>query len=221
MTANLEYGGAEADTLVREALSQSDLLAVQELTGEAVRQLQKAGLEVAFPFKTIHPQQDAGGVGLWSRYPIASSRLISGFQMPLVDAAVRTGPGDDTLRLLVVHLAGPWPQPITGWQRDIAALDATLRRVTDEAGTDPVVVAGDFNATSDLRPFRDLLRHGYGNAAAQAGEGRLPTFPNGAKIPAALDIDHILTRNCAVASAGTIPLRGSDHRALIATVEFS
>ena len=34
-----------------------------------------------------------------------------------------------------------------------------------------MIVAGDFNSTTDMRPFRALLRNGYRDAAEQSGAG--------------------------------------------------
>jgi endonuclease/exonuclease/phosphatase (EEP) superfamily protein YafD len=83
-----------------------------------------------------------------------------------------------------------------------------------------VIVAGDFNATMDMRPLRRLLDAGYRDAAEQAGAGLARTYPNRAGRPAILGIDHILLHDCAATTAHTVGLGGSDHRALLATIVF-
>ena len=36
--------------------------------------------------------------------------------------------------VVVAHIAGPWPQPIDGWRRDLDRLPVTLREVAERAG---------------------------------------------------------------------------------------
>jgi endonuclease/exonuclease/phosphatase (EEP) superfamily protein YafD len=79
-----------------------------------------------------------------------------------------------------------------------------------------VVVAGDFNATVDHAQFRDLLDHGYSDAAEQSGAGYLPTYPNDRWYGPLIGIDHVLVRGMRAGSVDTYGLPGSDHRALLA-----
>jgi endonuclease/exonuclease/phosphatase (EEP) superfamily protein YafD len=79
-------------------------------------------------------------------------------------------------------------------------------------------VAGDFNATYDVQPFRRLLRNGYRDAAEQGGSGFTPTYPANATPPPLIAIDHILTRRCTATSTDVVPLPGSDHRGLVSSI---
>jgi endonuclease/exonuclease/phosphatase (EEP) superfamily protein YafD len=97
-------------------------------------------------------------------------------------------------------------------------LPATLRQVAEQAGGSSVIVAGDLNSTTDMRPFRGLLRNGYRDAAEQSGAGIKPTFPADWRLPPVIAIDHILTRSCTATSLRTIKIAGSDHRGLAATL---
>jgi endonuclease/exonuclease/phosphatase (EEP) superfamily protein YafD len=124
------------------------------------------------------------------------------------------------LTVVVVHTPGPWPWPIDDWRRDLRRLPDTLLEEAEAAGSGAVVVAGDLNATFDMHPFRALLRNGYRDAAEQSGAGIAPTFPADRRLPPFLAIDHILTRSCTATSLRTIMLPGSDHRALVATVQL-
>jgi endonuclease/exonuclease/phosphatase (EEP) superfamily protein YafD len=87
--------------------------------------------------------------------------------------------------------------------------------------TDPgaVIVAGDFNSTPDERQFRDLMTNGYRDAVEQTGAGFAPTFPSRTWHPPLLTIDHVITRNAAAESIKTVYIPGSDHRALLATIQ--
>ena len=58
-----------------------------------------------------------------------------------------------------------------------------------------MIVAGDLNATSDMRSFRRLLQTGFKSAVEQSGAGLVRTFPANLPIPALVGIDHILTLN--------------------------
>jgi endonuclease/exonuclease/phosphatase (EEP) superfamily protein YafD len=79
-----------------------------------------------------------------------------------------------------------------------------------------VVVAGDFNATVDHAQFRDLLDHGYADAAESSGAGYLPTYPTDRWYGPLIGIDHVLFRGMQADSADTYDLPGSDHRAVLA-----
>jgi endonuclease/exonuclease/phosphatase (EEP) superfamily protein YafD len=82
------------------------------------------------------------------------------------------------------------------------------------------VVAGDFNATLDHAAFRDVLRLGYADSAAQTGNGLIPTWgpPDRAAL---LTLDHVLAdRACAVLGYSVQAVPGSDHRAVFAEIQL-
>ncbi len=98
---------------------------------------------------------------------------------------------------------------------------ATLRDIDAWSGGGAVIVAGDFNSTLDMRPFRDLLHNGYRDAAEQAGAGFIATFPVDMPwLPSLVAIDHILTLRCAALAVHTVTISGSDHRALAGTISL-
>ncbi|BDX34268.1 hypothetical protein TUM20985_48150 [Mycobacterium antarcticum] len=218
MTINMLYGRAKPETLMTAARERADVLLIQELTPEAVRRLDAAGIETTFPYQELDARPSSAGVGVYSRYPITDSRRIGGYQLAMVTARVRIPQVPHDVSLLSVHLDAPWPRPIIGWQQDIAKFPSTLSEVVVETGDGAVLVGGDFNSTIDMRPFRALLTNGYQDAARQAGSGRNVTYPANKRYPPVLGIDHILTRNATAASTATIELPGTDHRAVLATV---
>jgi endonuclease/exonuclease/phosphatase (EEP) superfamily protein YafD len=218
MSVNLFEGRADPSDLMRSAGEQADVLAVQELTPEVADRLSAAGLDATFPYRWIDPRAGASGVGLWSRLPVHEARRIGGYAFAFLSARIQV-PGisiDPTV--VVAHVPGPWPSPIDSWRRDLDRLPATLLEVAEQTGGGSVIVAGDFNSTTDMRPFRGLLRNGYRDAAEQSGAGIKPTFPADGRLPPFVAIDHILIRNCTTASLSTITLPGSDHRGLAAVV---
>jgi endonuclease/exonuclease/phosphatase (EEP) superfamily protein YafD len=105
------------------------------------------------------------------------------------------------------------------WRRGITDAKTELNHFAEAVGPGAVIVAGDFNSTPDMRQFRDLLSNGYRDAVDQTGGGFAPTFSSDAWHPPLIVIDHVLTRQAAAASIRTVYIRGSDHRALLATIE--
>lgn len=218
LTANLEMGQADSEAVVAMADSSADVVAVQEMTQESADALSSAGMDNAFPYRVVLPAPVASGIGIWSRYPIVHSGRIDGYSLPMLGTRIRIpGVAVDTT-VLSVHLAAPWPQPIWHWQRDITAFSETLRDMADRAGAGAVIVAGDFNTTVDMAPFRELLAQGYDDATTQAGGGTARTYPARGWTPSLIGIDHILVRNATASTVQTMPIPGSDHRALHATV---
>jgi endonuclease/exonuclease/phosphatase (EEP) superfamily protein YafD len=122
--------------------------------------------------------------------------------------------------VLAVHLAAPWVQPLDRFRDDITRLPATLRELSRGAGAGAVIVAGDFNATIDMQPFRQLLDEGYRDAGEQAGAGLTRTYPSKPWRRPMIGIDHVLVYNCTATAAGTVDVPGSDHRGLATTIEL-
>ena len=219
MTANLGLGLADANAVADSARDLADVLVVQELTPAAVRGLSAAGLDHTFPHRALNPHNVASGVGVWSRHPIVESTPILGYEMPLLRTRIRIHGVVVDPTVVSAHLSGPWPQPIGDWRSDLAKFPATLEQLAKGAGAGAVIVAGDFNSTTDMRPFRHLLSDGYRDAAEQAGAGMTRSFPSRRWVPPLLGIDHILVYNCAATSARTVSIPGSDHRGLVATID--
>jgi len=219
MTVNMLFGHADPQAIADSAAAQADILLVQELTPEAVRGLSTAGLDGDFPHHALDARPQAAGVGVYSRYPITDSTRIGGFKLALVSARVHVAGTSTATTVASVHFAAPWPQPIDGWHSDFAAFPRTLADLAAQSGDGPTLIGGDFNATIDMQPFRELLTGGYRDASEQAGTGRVFTYPsNNRRIPPFMGIDHILTRNCVAASSQTLEIAGTDHRALLTTV---
>ncbi|WP_137145920.1 endonuclease/exonuclease/phosphatase family protein [Mycolicibacterium sp. CR10] len=218
LTANLGMGQADPPAFVALARDIADIVAVQEMTPEAADGLSEAGMDAVFPYRVVVPAPMASGIGIWSRHPIVDSGRIDGYSLPMLGARVRI-PGvvvDTTV--LSVHLAAPWPQPIGLWQRDIEKLPDTLREVGRTAGAGAVIVAGDFNATADMAPFRRLLEQGYSDAGEHGAAGLARTYPGRGSKPPLLGIDHVLVKNGSAATAATVVVPGSDHRGLLTTL---
>jgi len=221
LTANLQVGEADPNTLIDMVNHNADVVVVQELTPQLADTLNRTGIKATFPYQTLEPGEYGYGVGIWSRYPITASTRIQGYRLKMVRADIAVpGTHQDTV-FVAIHLPGPWPQNIDGWRDEIDRLPTTLGEIKDKANGRPVIVAGDFNATYDMAPFRRLLTNGYGDAAEQAGAGITRTFPSDTTWPPRFAIDHILTYNATATEAHTIRIPGSDHLGLLATVRLT
>ncbi|WP_308204577.1 endonuclease/exonuclease/phosphatase family protein [Mycolicibacterium flavescens] len=218
LTANLGMGRADARAVTELADAAADVLVVQEMTPEAAAAMSAAGLDRGFPHRVIDPRPMAAGIGVWSRYPITSSAAINGYQMPMLSARIRVAGVRDEVTVLGVHMAAPLVQPLHWFSGDIEQLPQTMAALARDAGSGAVIVAGDLNATYDMRPFRRLLDEGYRDAVEQAGGGLARSYPSRPWRPAVVGIDHVLVRNCTATAAYTVAVRGSDHRALATTV---
>ena len=221
MTLNMLFGGADPQSLLAVASDNADILLLQELTPEAVQGLTKAGIDRTFPFRAVDARNEAAGAAIYSRYPLTDIENIPGYSMAMISAKTRPPGAPTDVTLLSMHFAAPWPQPIWGWHNDIGRFSTTLADLAEQAGDAPVLVGGDFNATSDMRPFRDLLTNGYRDASEQAGAGRGLTFPSNNEIPPIMGIDHFLTRNATAASVRTVEVAGTDHLALLTTLAMA
>lgn len=131
LTANLRFGEADPDALVRLVRThQVDVLATQELTPEAVARLHAAGLDAALPYSDLRPFRDADGCGLWSRYPIdVLTDFTLRFQSPGAVIQLPTRP----VVVRVVHPFPPFPfgDEAIPRQRPPGAARPTRRRLTD------------------------------------------------------------------------------------------
>ncbi|AGB24960.1 metal-dependent hydrolase [Mycobacterium sp. JS623] len=219
MSSNLRLGTAIPASLASTAQQYADVLAVQELTPELANKLH--GLDATFPYHTLAPRKLSAGVGIWSRYPLEHPQQFVDGEMAVVSAGLRV-PGMRVAPLIVtVHLPGPFPKPVADWRRSIGQLSERLRDFAGGPQERAVIVAGDLNATNDMREFRGLLRGGYRDAAEQSGAGVQFTFPSDSAVPPIVAIDHILTFKATAASVHTARVPISDHLALIADIALT
>ncbi|SBS75846.1 Endonuclease/exonuclease/phosphatase [uncultured Mycobacterium sp.] len=223
LSSNLRHGHADPAFLVNLAEDGADLVTVAELTPEAAQRLKRAGIDKAFPFSHLIPAPGAGGIGMWSRYPLTvlsepRHRRVS------IPAARLEIPGLRFEPLLAsVHVYSPVADDsntVDAWRGGMAGAKVQLDSFARTAGPGAVIIGGDYNSTPDMRQFRDLLTNGFRDAVEQSGSGFAPTFPSNRKFPPVITIDHVLTRNASAASVQTIEVPGSDHRALLATVRL-
>jgi hypothetical protein len=109
LPSNLRKGQADASSFVGFATGSADVITVSELTPDEVRRLSRAGIDEVFPYSMLLPGPGAGGIGLWSRYPLAAAPPTKR-QNPTIAAARMWVPGV-RFELLVasLHITSlPW-----------------------------------------------------------------------------------------------------------------
>lgn len=222
LSSNLRKGRADPSYFVELARVGADVLTVSELTSQEAQRFSKAGLDEIFPYSMLDPRPGAGGIGLWSRFPLQAVEVHVPYTT-IAAARVRVPGVRMTALVASVHLINPVAaesDAFTQWRKGVTGMKKQLKRFADLAGEGAVIVGGDFNSTPDLRQFRDLLTGGYRDAVEQTGAGFAPTFPNSDWLPPLITIDHVITRNAAASSIHTLRIPGSDHRALLAHIEI-
>ena len=214
MTSNLMLGGADADAVVKLVREHDvDVLALQEFTPDAKDALAKAGLDELLPYASLADEPGASGSGLYSRFPIGqarSSRNPGGFQQAY---GVIQPPGAGALSIGSAHPLAPSEVKVgRAWREDLAD-----EPKADPDGT-PRILLGDFNATLDHAPLRELIASGYRDAGAATGHGFTPTWPyvGHGHLPK-ITIDHVLVdKRIGVREMEVHPVPKTDHRAIVA-----
>jgi len=214
---NLFFGQADASTVVDLVAAEDvDVLAVQELTPDALARLMDAGINDLLPFSNVVAEpRSAGGGGLFSRLPLTELAAAEGlFQQPRVMLDV---PGSTALAVTSVHAFPPTTSPdwVRQWSVDLAGLPAA------HSGAGPSILVGDFNATLDHRALRDLLGTGYTDAAAQLGTGWTHTWSSADRPLPGLTLDHVLVpAEVGVESFEVLSVPGTDHRFVVAALRL-
>jgi endonuclease/exonuclease/phosphatase (EEP) superfamily protein YafD len=220
LTLNVLEGSADPAAAVRAVeRHQVDVLVVQELTPGMVHRLADAGLDALLPYRHPDPRPGPHGTGLWARWPLAPLPPVAG----LVSAAprARIEPVDGwPVTVTGVHPRPPVRRNVRRWQQELAAVRSAL------IGTDgQQVVAGDFNASRDHRPFRDLLAAGFLDCADAARRRPWPgfTWPAGRWIPSIMRLDHVLVSegSATARESRIIRVPGTDHRGVLAVIQLT
>lgn len=240
MTWNILHRNDNIDSIVATIRDQHpDVVALQELSARQAAALASL-LGKVYPYAALYPEDPElryGGMGVWSRFPVAEVEPPSGrragcsCQRLLIEL-----PGGQKIRFVSVHTL----TPEFSWMRGLkvaetqgiplprsfstARQEATIETLAAERaqGAEPLVIVGDFN-TGDRQPNYWLLRRYLDDAFLEAGTGFGLSFPNAGEwthhvpIPLMLRIDYIFHSPGIVArSAATVDNPSSDHRGVAA-----
>ncbi len=214
LTANLANGGADPAAFARLVEETgADVVAVQELTPA-----QAEALATVLPFGTLAPASDYKGMGVALRRPGAVRRL----PFPRRGAWVAELPVDGatglTVEVLNVRLMAPHLQPV--W-RTLACRRAQITALEAYVNANPRAhraLVGDLNSTPLWPLYRRLarrLRDAAVEAARRNGHRPARTWGPWPGAPRLFRIDHVLVTGLVAEGARVVPLRGSDHSAVV------
>jgi len=203
-TSNLKFGEGDAGAVVEMVRDEDvDLLALEELTPQAVRALRAAGLDDLLPYYAVDAQPGVQGTGVWSTSPL-TAEPVEGLTSSAWKATTRG------VTFVAAHPVAPGVRDPSVWQAEQDRLERVLRRIEG-----PAVLLGDLNATRDHAAVRAYEALGFVDAPDSAGAGILFTFPQGRTPFPVAAIDHVMARGPVPVSVSTVVIPGADHRALI------
>ncbi|WP_431773341.1 endonuclease/exonuclease/phosphatase family protein [Streptomyces cucumeris] len=191
--------------------SGADVVALEELTGDAVPVYERA-LKDTYPYHAVR-----GTVGVWSKYRLSGTEPVDiklGWTRAL-RTTVAAPQGE--VGVYVAHLPSVrvrFNAGFTAGQRDASA--AALGRAISGERLKRVVLLGDLNGTMNdraLAPVTSQMR----SAQGAAGDGFGFSWP--ASFPMAR-IDQIMVRGLDPVGAWTLKETGSDHLPVSASVDF-
>jgi endonuclease/exonuclease/phosphatase (EEP) superfamily protein YafD len=211
LSVNMHFGRGSSEALVALVRrSRADVLSVLELTPGLARRLEAAGLSELMPERILQPGGPGGGIGLYSRLPLATVPAPGRRVNPLILAGLAVE-GAPAVEVAAVHPPPPVRRSIPAWRGDLRALPPAMPE-------GPLrILAGDFNATLDHAELRRVLDTGYEDTAAEVGAGLQGTWPAGRRFPPPVAIDHVLADARAGVQAFSVhAIPGTDHRAVLA-----
>ncbi|MCO6559321.1 MAG: endonuclease/exonuclease/phosphatase family protein [Bifidobacterium sp.] len=218
MTANVYKGRASAKAVVEAVSDQRvEVLALQETTKPFVRALKAEGIDDYLPYSQISSSDGKYGNALFSATPLDSPADddVDSSASFMPGGTVTFGGGETPIRFVSVHTTSPKPGYWNEWRTSLDEVAAMRSHKNDR-----YVLMGDFNATTDHTPFRNILGSRFHDAAQSSGSGFVFTWPaNKPGVPKFAGIDHIvLDQGIVAGQVATVPIPGSDHAALLATI---
>ena len=221
MTVNTLNGAASAKQIVEVCRAEHvEVLCLQELTDGMVADLTAAGIDEVLPYHVVSEGASAisngGRNGIWTAAPqsnVSRNLLpIETSSMPAADIVI----GSATGRIVSVHPNSPVRGAEDLWDKGLSVIGS----LSDYGHA--YLILGDFNSTWDHARFRTLLGTRFADASQASGEGFHMTYPSNKIVPSLIEIDHIVyarDSGITVSSLKTVEIAGTDHKALIGTLE--
>lgn len=211
LASNTEFGWATDDLIATVKREKPDLVFVEECSFRCSDALAADLPKADYPYRDVVREDGSAGSAILSRFPLKPAEPIeSVMAMP---GAVATIGGRD-VRLQLAHPSPPLPGDDGKWRQELGR----IREFAKSAKGQPVILAGDFNATQDHALFRSVLDEGaLHDSARLTGQSRTWSWPADRTTPLRTQIDHVLVNGDSfkATSARFLKLRGTDHRALL------
>jgi endonuclease/exonuclease/phosphatase (EEP) superfamily protein YafD len=205
------HNESAGDAIKALQLIDADVFTIQELNLEWMPLIDSA-FSRSHPYRVQeHWATCCYGIGLYSKYPIVSSRILTSEETPMIESEINIG--GKPLSVLSIHTLPPaLPNQTLGRNRQLEYAKQVV-----EAFRYPHIVIGDLNLVSwdavMARFVQDLSLKPVRN-------GIQSTFPAKFGMPL-IPIDHILHNHQLVpASCGAFYVPGSDHKGLVASFAF-
>ena len=207
--ANINYGNQDIGQLHgRVDVEEPDLLVTVETDQEKFEQLTPQLMQ--YPHSFHIGRGSRLGTAIWSKQPFISEPQIIWDNSQSYPTVRLQLPASDSLQPLVVYAVHP-PPPIipSAAESRNQIFDLLAKQIEKEVG--PILVVGDFNATSWSPNFNQLIQDTKlsDTRVANGLQPSWPTFlPSFLRIP----IDHVLVNDAVqVIIRQTLPSIGSDH----------
>lgn len=211
VTANLFSHRVDSDDLgaVIDRL-EPDLLAAVELSSSAADVIASR-----FPHSHLVPEAGYSGWGIASRVPMSVDPGRAAWRR---GGSARFELDGREIRLAIVHIIDPLHLPV----RRTAAIrrgqvEALLEWGRQLPQGSAQLVVGDFNASPLWPAYRRLASRWRDLIAASGTTKRTWGIPGG---PMFLRIDHVLGEGLEAFAVDAVPIRGSDHLAVVADLRL-
>ncbi len=213
VTFNLQFSNDNYEA-VREFFrsERPDIVVLQEVTERWAQELEL--LAVEFPHRLVSAHPDWRGVALLSRNPWEAADLIGDLNStPVAAVNARFSVQGSAFSIIGFKTLPPTSQVwAAGRDRQLTEIGMLAAR-----SAEPVILAGDFNATPWSRGYAALIRES--RLSWDAGR-YLPTW-HVFFGPLGIQIDHVLAGSpLRIGSKKSGPYLGSDHYPVVATIEF-
>ena len=214
LSLNVHMANERAD-LVLDCLrkADADIILLMEVNDRWMNSL--STLNESYPFRITAPREDNFGIALFSRLPLANSKVveIGGAEVPSI-ATEAEWPGGRFF-LLGTHPLPPGSAAYAAWRNEQLKAVATLVRPQAL----PVIVAGDLNLTPWSPYFSALLKQS-GLKNTSQGLGLFNSWP-GTLAGMGIPIDHCLvSQDWIVLAKRTGPPVGSDHLPVVVEISL-
>jgi vancomycin resistance protein VanJ len=223
---NTDVAAPDADHVVTVAeTTGADVLLLQEVFPPREEELTER-LGASHPHVHVDQSEGVGGVGVWSRHPIADVVAVADVSERSRRSSVVVLDVDGRrIQVAPLHLVSPCPTcgPSV---LDRLALEGALRSAEVQAVLDaldptlPAIAGGDLNSNERGNAYRRLVAAGFDDPQRSVGWGMGFTWPNGVRLPPLLRIDTILTRGLTPVASEVPHVGGSDHRPVVVDVAW-